>query len=871
MINVLVSMGILMLAFPLTHVLAGENPVKIMGFSFSSERERTRLFLDTQHPIKKYKYFTLIGPRRLVVDVYNSRLGLKKTTFKVDDQFVHRVRFGIHTSGKVRMVVDLKMPVQYQIFVSEPSPGDHRGLMVGLTNPERTGVHSQNTTELDPQPPQQVKGKKADKEKYPAEAEVSETNGERPSHRPVAASEHLTGAGTEEPLDHPRPSSFQNKAMEPSSAEDDEPLFREAQENDEMEAEDFSPIQNLIKEGKYREALDRLIRSREDGKGGDKEFVLFAIAECLYRLGLESGDYLEAIEAYQMAYLSFPNSKMAHEALFRIVKAYSEMKLIHEAHSNLRELLERYPDSEYIPEALHLMGINFFQASKFKEASACFEQLVNRYPDHEKFREAIFKLGSSLEAAGEIKKAKIIYNRALSKFPEMADLPADIGFSIVRTYFKTRDAETFKKVAFQAVNLFTDSSSQIDALHQIANFYALEGNPDQAISTLLNALYEAQDDEQREVLLFAISNLWRRYPERDSPISALMEGNCLSPRDIYVEYARVLPENTDREEVFFRAGKMAMDVGDFRQAIRFFEKPLGFSQKGPFAEKLHNSLIEAFSHLVENDYRAGRYDEVLKVHLGALTEDKKIPLKATTLFQIGESYRRIGLKEYAVPIFREAFKLASDSELKAEIFRALGEIYIVQKQWDEFIDAFTDLSREGTTIANLDVRSVEILGEALFRKGDFDREIQLLAPISSRLSPMGKFWLARAFHERGNVEEAERLYRQNIQWIQIHGENSHASLLDECRLRLGDLFFQSGRLADAKAEYQHLIDRSRSNPNSLWSLYRMILIGLREGDGKKAEDLLVKLSTESNDPLWPSAASAQIKIEAIQRGKGFVQ
>ncbi len=109
--------------------------VKITGFRYWSGPDHTRLVVDMQHEAT-YKAFSLQLPRRLVIDLPNAKINIQKTNIPIGDRIVEGVRFGLFAPGIVRMVVDLKMQIQHEIFVLKPFQGRPHRLVVDLNSPE---------------------------------------------------------------------------------------------------------------------------------------------------------------------------------------------------------------------------------------------------------------------------------------------------------------------------------------------------------------------------------------------------------------------------------------------------------------------------------------------------------------------------------------------------------------------------------------------------------------------------------------------------------------------------------------------------------------------------------------------------------------
>ena len=110
-------------------------PVGITGFRYWSGPDHTRLVVDMQRETT-YKAFYLQQPRRLVIDLFNAQMNIQKTAIPVGDQIAQGVRFGVSAPGVVRIVVDLKMQIQHEIFLLKPFQGRPHRLVVDLMSPE---------------------------------------------------------------------------------------------------------------------------------------------------------------------------------------------------------------------------------------------------------------------------------------------------------------------------------------------------------------------------------------------------------------------------------------------------------------------------------------------------------------------------------------------------------------------------------------------------------------------------------------------------------------------------------------------------------------------------------------------------------------
>lgn len=101
----------------------------------SGAARRTRVTVETDAPIK-FRYFTLPAPDRLVIDiegiVQNRALSTLAQQVPPADSFIANIRIGQKDAQNVRLVFDLKQPVQAKITALPPSGSLKHRLQIDL-------------------------------------------------------------------------------------------------------------------------------------------------------------------------------------------------------------------------------------------------------------------------------------------------------------------------------------------------------------------------------------------------------------------------------------------------------------------------------------------------------------------------------------------------------------------------------------------------------------------------------------------------------------------------------------------------------------------------------------------------------------------
>jgi len=120
-------------------VAVAQAETKITGGRFWHGPEKTRMVFDISEATT-FKAFVLTSPDRFVIDIENTILDGGLPEPQGDNSPVDDVRTGQPQSGILRVVLDLKRPVKYQVFVLEPSSSYQYRLVVDLFEADQSVV-----------------------------------------------------------------------------------------------------------------------------------------------------------------------------------------------------------------------------------------------------------------------------------------------------------------------------------------------------------------------------------------------------------------------------------------------------------------------------------------------------------------------------------------------------------------------------------------------------------------------------------------------------------------------------------------------------------------------------------------------------------
>ena len=97
--------------------------------------DSTRVVFDISGPVK-HKQFTLTGPNRTVIDIKNSRINQINTQPKSLDKYLKGIRTAKRNKNDLRIVLDLKKPIKYEIFQLRPNKRYGHRLVIDLFDTE---------------------------------------------------------------------------------------------------------------------------------------------------------------------------------------------------------------------------------------------------------------------------------------------------------------------------------------------------------------------------------------------------------------------------------------------------------------------------------------------------------------------------------------------------------------------------------------------------------------------------------------------------------------------------------------------------------------------------------------------------------------
>ena len=94
---------------------------------------------------------------------------------------------------------------------------------------------------------------------------------------------------------------------------------------------------------------------------------------------LKSGRYEDAIQAYQVFLITYPESSFAANAQYWMAEAYYVLKDFQSAISQFQKVVTTYSDSRKVSDAHLKIGFSYYELKEWKNAQSALEKVVAEY------------------------------------------------------------------------------------------------------------------------------------------------------------------------------------------------------------------------------------------------------------------------------------------------------------------------------------------------------------------------------------------------------------------------------------------------------------------------------------------------------------
>lgn len=96
---------------------------------------------------------------------------------------------------------------------------------------------------------------------------------------------------------------------------------------------------------------------------------------------LKSGRYEDAIQAFQVFLINYPQSNFAANAQYWMAEAYYVLKDFQAAITQFQKVISAYPDSRKVSDAYLKIGFSYYEMKQWSKAQEALEKVITDYAD----------------------------------------------------------------------------------------------------------------------------------------------------------------------------------------------------------------------------------------------------------------------------------------------------------------------------------------------------------------------------------------------------------------------------------------------------------------------------------------------------------
>ncbi len=455
-------------------------------------------------------------------------------------------------------------------------------------------------------------------------------------------------------------------------------------------------------------------------------------------------DFAKAVAAFELALSDNDKRTDANSIRLLIARSYYQLKDLEKARSIAGLVLENNPNADAAAEAHFRLGEFEYELGDFKKAIAQYAPVIDATTPSAFLADALYSRAWALKNDGQSEAAVADFTRLIKEFPDSSN---------------GRQALLGRAVARRAANQFEESINDLDAFlaadpseqdrwratyerglchaimekwsEAVADFEPLALKIDPANSLADNMLYELAwackklDNSSKSVETFLL--LADQFPASSVAAEANFHvGESLYEKSDFdgaaARYTSCLkgePTANVGERAAYKLGWCAFEQEKWSEAHLLFKKQVEQYSEGPLNAVGLSMLAESLFHNKNHKEAILAYKIAVPAIRTATISDESV--RILTPLHAAQSANQTGDHDSALAFAQSVVDEFPDSDYR---FAAMFELGTAQEglgKLDEAIATWQPVAEK--SIDKIGARARAMIGEACFKKGEYDRAI----------------------------------------------------------------------------------------------------------------------------------------------------
>lgn len=592
--------------------------------------------------------------------------------------------------------------------------------------------------------------------------------------------------------------------------------------------------------------------------------ILYLHAESMFRIAYREPNpiYEKPLNAYKRAIRTFPNSKFADHALYKLAYIYDEMGYIIEA----RELYERgtrmNPRSIYNTARKQGLAAMLMKEDRYEEALVAFQSILKKSPKSPEAKTAIFDIANAYFDQKNYKRAIEIFEEGAERWPSELNERSEINYRMGEIYFGRKNYPKARKHYFDLINLAPESELSHHSLNRIGDSYLLEGQHMNALAVFDESAQRKPDSPESQYGLIRLADIGVTNPRLPVQDSVFKVTPYYQPFKTYDAVFKNGKDVNILAEVTLSRGIAYLKEQNHLKAINEFKKLLPLEKDSRFhieAQKMiHQALvllIDRYSHQEGVLPIIYSYTDYLSLSLGDVQNLK-------TLLQIGEAYQAIGMTTEAVKFYERVKQADAKGIYTDRIFLDLGRIHLSQNNPQEAELVARSFIKNYPRSGQI-AEARKLLADSFKQQGNYDLALEeytsLLATEEEDPARI-HYLMAEAYDAQKKRNLAIQAYQKTIDTFDRKAQII-PPYVPEAYYNLGTRLFEANRFPEAAKALRTAIQLFPENPRKDWANYLLAEAFRTLKDPSQATTQFSDLAkSENSDDLLKKAAEIELKL-----------
>ncbi|WP_138432179.1 tetratricopeptide repeat protein [Fodinibius saliphilus] len=536
--------------------------------------------------------------------------------------------------------------------------------------------------------------------------------------------------------------------------------------------------------------------------------------------------YKQAQPVFQSINEKYPESKLGKEALFWSADAYYHLDDYGPASAQFAKFIQRYPNHKLVGPANYSLGWSYFKMGSYEKAIEPFVRFKNKYEAPEVAlypydTDTQLRVGDSYYAISDYENAIQYYQQAIGAEPG-----GDYAmFQIANSHY--RNEQTYEAVTTfrRFLRIYPYSRLREQAQYNIAYIYLNTGNYTQAVEefqTVINkypntswaarSQYNIGDTYynagEYEKAIDAYKKVMEKYPRSEYIIEAvngiqyaqMSSGKADSSSAVLEDFLAEHPQTSMADRLRFRQADNRMQTGDYRGAIKEFQQYLRITNNRELQPDAHFNLANAYE-------QTNKVEKAVQEYRTIVSDFPNSERAAPSLASLGRIAYSQGNYQESVDYFEQLAK--EGSQYRQEALIGMGNAQLVMNNIDQAGKHYQVALNNNPEYAPAKVGMAKVA----LQKENYEQAKDLLSLVAeSNTTEVGaeaQYLLGRVNHLQKSYEAAIKAYSNvNVLYQAFDGWVAK-SLLGKAKC-----YIQLGQRGEARSALQKLVEDYPDTPQS---------------------------------------------------------